>query len=347
MDALEFDTQEIKREIRHSKPFRTKGERRRYFITLFIALALSIGFGCALIFYNNPVPVDSASFIPVTQRRFNAVIAMIIAAICHSLATVSFQTIANNRIIAPSLLGFEALYSAINTSVVFFFGLAGHAAFTGIKSFGIQIVIMIVVSLLLYGTLLTGKRANMQRMLLVGIVLGMGLQSIASFMRRLLTPSEFDILQARLFGSVNNADPEFFPIAIPLVLIAALLLLLRSKHLNLIVLGKECCLNLGINMTRETLYLLTLITILMAVSTALIGPLTFLGFLVACLSYIAVPSYDHKYILPMSIVLGFLVLSASYFMMYHVFNVQGVVSIIIELFGGLAFIIIILRRGKL
>lgn len=49
----------------------------------------------------------------------------------------------------------------------------------------------------------------------------------------------------------------------------------------------------------------------------------------------------------MSIVLGFLVLSASYFMMYHVFNVQGVVSIIIELFGGLAFIIIILRRGKL
>ena len=170
-----------------------------------------------------------------------AIVAMIIAAVCQSLSTVAFQSITNNKVITPSLLGFEALYSAIHTSTMFFFGASAFISFSGIGSFLFQVVVMVLMCLILYGWLLSGKYGNLQLMLLVGVIIGTGLRSFHTFMRRLLAPSEFDILQARLFGSVNNADSAYFPIAIPIVIIAAMLLLAYSKKLNVLSLGKDVC----------------------------------------------------------------------------------------------------------
>ncbi len=72
--------------------------------------------------------------------------------------------------------------------------------------------------MLLYGWLLSGKYGNMQVMLLVGIILGGGLGSVSAFMQRLLTPSEFDVLTAKLFGSISNAEVAYLPLAVPLCL---------------------------------------------------------------------------------------------------------------------------------
>src|SRR5699024_1778827 len=180
-----------------------------------------------------------------------------------------------------------------------------------------------------------------------GVIIGTGLNSVSTFMRRLLAPSEFDILQARLFGSVNNADAEYFPVAIPIVIIVAILLLAFSKRLNVLSLGKNVGTFLGLKYQSEVIFMLILVSILMAISTALVGPLTFYGFLVATLSYQAAPTYDHKYIFPMAIAIGFLIITGAYFIMYHIFDAQGVVSVIIEMFGGIVFLIVILRKGTL
>lgn len=333
--------------ISTSSAFRSTKDRRRYWIllTIFITLGLLAAFG--LLVYNNPVPVTSSSFIPVVRRRMNAILAMLIAATCQSLATIAFQSVTNNRVITPSLLGFEALYTTIQTSTLFFFGVGALISFTGAKAFGIQVVAMVALSLLLYGWLLSGKYGDMQLMLLVGVILGTGLRSVSSFMRRILTPSEFDILQARLFGSVNNADPSDFPIAITLVVIAGVLLLFHASKLTVLSLGKDVAVNLGVRYQSGVIYTLVLVSVLMSVSTALIGPLSFFAFLVATLTYQLTPTFNHKYLFPMALALGFLILAGSYFLMYHVFNAQGVVSIIIEMFGGLIFLLMVFRKGEL
>lgn len=332
---------------RSAKAFRTKKEERRYWILLITLLALGALSSYGLLVYNNPVPVDSPSFIPVVMRRIVALVAMIIAAICHSMATVTFHSITNNRIITPSLLGFEALYSSIHTSTIFFFGAGALIGFTGVGPFLFQVVMMVTMSLILYGWLLSGKYGNLQLMLLVGIIMGAGLNSVSTFMRRLLSPSEFDILQAQLFGSVNHADPEYFPIVIPMVIIVGILLYSYSNKLNLISLGKDVATAFGMKYQPSIIYPLVLVAILMAISTALVGPLTFFGFLVATLAYQAAPTYDHKYVFPMALAIAFLIMTGAYFIMYHVFNAQGVVSVIIELFGGIIFLIVILRKRSL
>ena len=310
---------------------------------------LAAGGLCAfgLLAYNNPMPLGSDAFWLIAQRRANAVTAMAIVAVCQAMATVAFHTVTNNRILTPSIMGFEALYVCINTATIFFLGAVGLSNSRTLGMLLFQMAVMIGLSLLLYSWLLTSRRNNMHAMLLVGIVIGGGLASLSTFMQRMLTPSEFDILTARLFGSVNNAQASYFPVVIPVMLLAATALYLHSRRLNVLSLGRDAALNLGVSHKVHAIYTLILVSVLMSLTTALVGPMTFLGFLVATLAYQFADTYDHRYLFPMATATAFAVLTSAYFVMQHIFRAQGVVSIIIEVVGGVVFLVVILRKGRM
>ena len=326
--------------------FQTSTSKKRYWVILAVLAVIAAASAWGLLAYQNPMEFGTRGYWLIAERRANSVLVMAIVALCQGMATVAFHTVTGNRIITPSIMGFEALYVAIHTSTVYFFGAAGLINARTLDMFILQLVVMVGFTLLLYSWLLTGEN-NMHAMLLIGVVIGGGLASLSTFMQRMLAPSEFDVLTARLFGSVNNADPEYFPLAIPLALGAALLLYVHSRTLNVLALGREPAVNLGVNHRAHAIYVLVLVSVLMAISTALVGPMTFLGFLVATLAYQFADTYDHRYIFPMATLIGFVVLTGSYFVMNHIFYAQGIVSIIIELVGGLVFLAVILRKGTL
>lgn len=320
---------------------------KKYWITLVCVWGLAAALAFSYLAYGNPMDFGTRKFWLIAQRRADALIAMAIVAVCQAMATVSFHTVTNNRILTPSIMGFESLYVAINTATIFFLGASGLNDARTVPTFLMQMGVMVGLSLVLYSWLLTNRKQNMHAMLLVGVVIGGGLGSLSTFMQRMLTPSEFDVLTARLFGSVNNAETEYYPIAIPIVAIATTLLVLNARKLNVISLGADVSTNLGVNHKAHAIYTLILVSLLMATTTALVGPMTFLGFLVATLAYQFADTYDHRYIFPMAVGLAFFVLIAAYFLMQHVFSAQGVVSIIIELVGGSVFLFVIMRKGRL
>ena len=333
--------------MREVGAFQTSQSKRRYWLVVGALVVAALLFTAGLLSWGNPMEFGTRGYWLIAQRRLNSVIAMAVVALCQAVATVAFQTVTNNRIITPSIMGFESLYVAIHTSTVYFLGAAGLNNARTLEMFVVQLVLMVGLSLILYTWLLAGDNPNMHAMLLVGIVLGGGLGSVSTFMQRLLTPSEFDVLTARLFGSVNNADPAYYPLAVPLVLVAAGLMVLNSRRLNVLGLGRDVAVNLGVNHKKQAVFTLVLVSVLMAVSTALVGPMTFLGFLVATLAYQFADTYDHRYVFPMAALLGYCILAGAYFVMNHIFYAQGVVSIIIELVGGLTFLIVVLRKGRL
>jgi iron complex transport system permease protein len=327
--------------------FRTATDRRRYWITLFALASLGLLLAFGILAWDNPLPVGTDGFWRIAQLRATNVLVIAIVVLCQATATVAFQTVTNNRIITPSIMGFEALYVAIQTGAVYFLGAVGVIALQGLPQLGLQIALMVGFSVLLFGWLLSGRYANLHVMLLVGIVIGGGLRSVATFMQRLLTPSEFDVLTARLFGSISNADASYLPVVLPLCLVAAAGVFLCARRLNVLALGGPVAVNLGVNHRREVMTMLFLVSILMATSTALIGPMTFLGFLVAALAYQFAPTHDHRFVLPMALAAGFVVLSGAYFVLKNVFYAEGAVSIIIEAVGGTAFLVVLLRKGRL
>lgn len=332
---------------RKSSSFYNAAAKRHYWLLLIGITALAVTSAFGLLAYKNPMPFGTERFWLIAERRFDAVTAMLLVAICQSLATVAFQTVTNNRIITPSIMGFESLYRVIHTTTVFLFGAVGLANSDTLWMFLLQLALMVGMSLVLYSWLLSSESANIHAMLLVGIVIGGGLGSVAAFMQRMLTPSEFDLLTARLFGSVNNADSNYYPISILLIVCAGGVILLNANKLNVLALGRATTTNLGLNHKRLSVLILVIVSVLMATSTALVGPMTFLGFLVATLTYQLAGTYDHRFLFPLSVSVGFLVLTGAYFIMNHVFYAQGVVSIIIELIGGSVFLVVLLRRGRL
>ena len=111
--------------------------------------------------------------------------------------------------------------------------------------------------------------------------------------------------------------------------------------------GPDVAQNLGVDHRREVMITLFWVAVLMATSTSLVGPLTFLGFLVALLTYQLAGTWDHRYLFPFAALLGFVILGGAYFLLKHVFYAEGAVAIIIELVGGLVFLAVVLRKGTL
>src|SRR5690625_1903148 len=206
--------------LRRSGPLPSTGVRRRYWIVLTGLIVLTAVFALGLVIWDNPMPAGTDGFWRIVGLRGKNVLVMAIVAFCHATATVAFQTVTTNRILTPSIMGFESLYMAVQTAAMYFFGVAGLVSLTGVPQFLLQIGLMVGLAVALYGWLLSGKYGNLHVMLLIGIIIGGGLGSVSTFMQRLLTPSEFDVLTARLFGSMANADADYLPIAVPLCAIA-------------------------------------------------------------------------------------------------------------------------------
>lgn len=335
------------RASRSAGAFVDERHRKKYLalVTLLIVLAVIVTF--ALLGYDNRHPTFSEKWWRISNMRVSAIVVIAVVTFCQSFATVTFHTVTNNRIITPSIMGFESLYVLIQTATVFFFSATHLQTLDGYGGFFLRTGVMVVFAVLLYSWLLSGRFGNIHVMLLVGIILGGGMASISTFMQRLLDPNEFDVLTARLFGNISNAETDLLLAVIPICAVAGVLIYLLSRKLNILGLGAEVATNLGLNHRRLQIVSLTLISVLMAMTTSLVGPMTFLGFLIATIAYTLTDTYDHRLIFPVAWLVGYVVLLSAYFVLRHVFYAGGAVTVIVELVGGLFFLFVVLRKGRL
>ena len=320
---------------------------RRYRAALAILLLLAPAVCYGILAWGNPMPVGSPGFWRIAQVRAASVAVILVVAWCQALATVAFQTITNNRIITPSIMGFESLYRLVQTSIVFFFGITGLTSMNSTGQYLMQVGLMVALAALLYGWMLRNERTNIHQTLLLGIVIGTGLGALSTYMQNLLNPSAFDILSARLIGNISNADVSQLTVATPLALVTGGLLLAMSRTLDVLGLGRDAAIGLGVDHRRNSLVILMLAAVLMAVSTSLVGPMSFLGFLVAMTAYQLSDTHEHRFVLPMAWLVGVVILGGAYFILRHIFYATGSVGIIIEAVGGTFFLIHLLRKGRL
>lgn len=291
--------------------------------------------------------VGSRGFWLVVSMRVGSVMTIVVVAAAQSTATVLFHTATGNRILTPSIMGFDALYVLIQTSLAFFLGAQALSATDGIPKVLLQSAVMIAFATLLYGWLFGGRRGSLHVTLLVGLILGAGFGTLSSFMQRMLVPTDFDILSARLFGNISNANVGYLPVAS--AIIGAVLVIVHAMRfrLDVLALGRDTSIGLGLAHKRQVIAVLVLVAVLVSVSTTLIGPMTFFGFIVATLSYQLAGAHEHRRVLPFAFLLGTAILLGAYFVLHHLFRAAGLVTVIIEFVGGSAFVILLLRKGKM
>ncbi|MFJ3958027.1 iron chelate uptake ABC transporter family permease subunit [Arthrobacter sp. NPDC090010] len=286
------------------------------------------------------------SFWFALDARLSMLAAMVIAAFTQGVGTVVFHTITGNRILTPSIMGLDSLYTLSQTLMVFVFGGAAVAQQEGIGKVLAQTALMVVFATVLYRWLFSGKNGSLYILLLVGVVFGLAFDSIAVFVQRMLNPTDHDLLSAKLFGRMGDVNASHLPVAFGVCAVVGAILWLRRYRLDVLLLGRDTAQGLGVDHRRELTLMLVLVSVMVAFSTALVGPMTFFGFVVATLAYQVAGSHEHRFVMPMAFLLGLFTLVAGQFIMQHVFYAAGFLTVIIEFLGGIVFLVLLLRKGR-
>ena len=270
--------------------------------------------------------------------RGKKVAAFLLVALATGIATVSFQTLTQNQFLTPNILGLDSLYVLIQTLLFFFVGGVNMLSQEQTSTFLISIFLMALLSLLLANVLLKQQQNNLFILLMLGMILGTLFSSTSNFLQVIMDPNEYDLLQGRLFASFSNINTTHLGLAAGIILLGSLVLLAANRYLDVLHLGDDQATNLGIPLKKFQILILFLVSLLTGTATALVGPITFLGFIVANISYQLMPTYRHSYLFPTAVLLGIIFLVGSQFLVEQVFQLKTTVSVVTQFVGGLYFI---------
>ncbi|GIQ68756.1 iron ABC transporter permease [Xylanibacillus composti] len=279
----------------------------------------------------------------VLPRRGKKILAIVLTGSAIAFSTVIFQTITNNRILTPSIIGLDALYMLIQTVIVFTAGSTTLVMMNKNLHFAISVGLMVLFAGVLYKILFRGEGRNLYFLLLIGIIFGTFFSSISSFMQMIIDPNEFLVLQNRMFASFNNVNTDLLMISGIVLLAIAVYFVRFAKYLDAISLGRDHAVNLGIPYDLVVKRMLMMVAVLVSVSTALVGPITFLGLLVANVAYQYHGTHKHKILIPGAILISIVALVGGQLIVERVFTFSTTLSVIINFIGGVYFIYLLLK----
>lgn len=313
-------------------------DRRRGLMLAGLALLLA---GVSALWMVQGLGAGNRGFI--LSLRATKLAALITVAVAIGVATVLFQTVAANRVLTPSIMGFDALYVLMQTLMVVILGNAGFAGLPAGLKFGADVGVMTALSVALFGTLLVRGARDIPRMILTGVILGVLFRSVSGFLGRVLDPNEFAVVQSVSFASFNRVDAALLPVAGVLTAGAVLTALRLAPQLDVLALGREPAVSLGLRHRRLVMATLALVAMLVSVSTALVGPVAFFGLIVAGLAHGALPGARHAGLIPAAGLIAAILLVGGQWLFERVLGQAATLSVVVEFAGGLFFLYLLLK----
>ncbi|EOH4414957.1 iron chelate uptake ABC transporter family permease subunit [Campylobacter coli] len=280
------------------------------------------------------------------KNRSLQIAAIVIVAICIAVSTVIFQTLCNNKILTPAIIGLDSLYMLLQSALVFSLGSANLSVYRNDINFLITLACMVVFSLGLYKILFSSDK-SIYLIMLLGLIFGTLFSTLSSFFEILIDPDEFMIIQGRMFASFDNVAFDVLALAYIVTLLSFIWIFRYMKFLDPLSLGKDLSINLGINYQKISKHLMIIIAILTSISTALVGPITFLGLLVVNITYELFKTAKHSILLLACILISILALLGGVFFVSRIFDYNTTISVIINFLGGIYFIYLVLKGNKL
>ena len=290
--------------------------------------------------------ISTHAILRITQRRSLHLIAMIVSSTLIAFASLSFQTLTQNRILTPSVLGFDSIFSATQTFVLFIFGANSILLSNPYINFTLTSLIMILVSLIVYGYLLKKYSKNIAFLLLFGLVISTLLRSSSNFLQILMNPDEFQSLVSLTTVSISNIDTKLILYTLPFMLVIIVLFYRKSNQYDVMALGRDSALSLGLDYDKTQRSTLIYLSSAIAISTALIGPVTFLGLIAVNSAKELLKSYKHTQLFMTSSLLSIVLLILGQLIIEQIGYITSV-TVLLNLVGGIYLIYLILKEGQL
>lgn len=296
------------------------------------------------------IPTKNSSTVSnfILQRRFLKLLVMVIVSCAIPISTISFQTVVQNRFLTPGVLGIESLFVFIQSGLYYFESLVGVKVEQSVIIYSVTIAIQIGLLLLLMNASKGMMLSNFKVLLLLTMAFSMLLRNASTFLQVLMDPNEFDKLQSSLYPSFQkmNAQPMMIGVAIG-IFVLLMMVFYRIRHqLDALHLGVDGAKMLGINTKRLSNVVIVIVIIMSSLSTILVGPLQFLGFMIANLTYQLTKEYKHGVLWLFSAVLGLVIVLAAQLIVERIFLLTIPISVFIEGIGGVLYLILLVKGEK-
>ena len=290
------------------------------------------------------IGVNSINFKYALYRRIPKIYAMILTGGAIGFSSLIFQTVTNNRILTPSILGIDSLYVLLQTTVVFLLGSSSAIMSNGNINFIISIVAMLLFSSLMYKFIFKKGSKNIFTLLLVGVVCGTLFESLTTFMQVLIDPVEFQMVQDKMQASFNNIKTDLLFISSIVIIVCIGYVYDYLKILDVMALGRDEAINLGVDYDKMVKKILVVVVLLTSVATALVGPITFLGLLVVNIARQLIATYKHSILGIATILISTIALIGGQLLVEHLMDFGVSVSVIINFVGGIYFIYLVMKE---
>lgn len=282
----------------------------------------------------------------IIPKRLSRLAAIAIGGVCVAVSSIVFQTIAGNRILTPAVMGYEAVYLLLQSLLILVMGMHSLVLLGQNGNFVLSIALMLAYSWAIHYWLFKDGRNNVYFLLLLGFVLTMVIGTFTQFIQLRISPGEFAILQGFSQASFNKAQPEQLLYSALLAGAACVAIVKTLPALDVLALGREQAMSLGVDYRRMVQLQLALIAVLVAVSTSLLGPTAFMGIFVANTTYALARTGRHRVTLPLGCAIAIAIFLVAQLLVEHVFNYRTTVGILVNLVCGAYFLALMVRtRG--
>ena len=325
-----------------AKPYRTSAQKAN--IRNLIILTVIVVAVCGVYLLINSYLEKPKLFQYVLSLRIPTLVVMLIASFAIGSASIIFQSIINNRIVTPCLLGMNSMYTLVHTAVVFVVGSGSVIATNSNLSFAVDLIVMSVAATFVYSYMFQKTGNNVLYVLLIGTVLSSFFGSIQSTMIRVMDPNEYDTLLTTLVADFNNVNVEVIGFSLTLLVLLVIFLWKDLKLLDVITLGEDQAINLGVDYDRTVRRLLLGVVLCIAIATAMVGPISFLGLIIANLARQLLKTHKHSHLIIGSALMGMLAIIAGQIVSQHIFSYAVPISTFITIGGGIYFLYLLLFK---
>lgn len=303
---------------------------------VWLALAvLAVGF----VLYDSGYDLDY-----VIPKRLARLAAMLIGGVCIAWSSIAFQTVAGNRILTPAIMGYEAIYLLLQALLMLLMGTQSLVLLGPNGNFFSAVLSMLVYSWALHRWLFRDGRNDVHFLLLLGLVLTLVIGTITQFVQLRISPGEFSVLLSFSQTSFNRSEPMQLLISAMLVAALGVAGARSLPTLDVLALGRDQAIALGVDYQRAVRLQLALIAVLVAVSTSLLGPTAFMGIFVANTTYALTRSFRHRVTLPIGCAIAAGIFILAQFAVEHWFNYRTTVGILVNLVCGAWFLALMMHQ---
>lgn len=319
---------------------------------IFLTFVISLHLGSS-----NTTPIDvirtliglgtKSQELVIFKLRLPRIIMAVLVGAALAIAGVILQAVTKNDLADSGILGINS--GAALFVVMYMYFLNGNV-YEGMSNFTIYTMPIVALLGALFGAFLIyilawNKGINSSRLLLIGIGINTAFLALLTVFQLKFTTQEFNRVIAWTNGSIWGATWKYVYIIAPFVIIFGLIAFYKSRSLDVLNLGDDVAIGLGVDAEKERRNLIVVAVILAGVATSVAGSIAFLGLISPHIARKLIgPS--HKSLIPISVLVGAFILLISDTIARNLFApLEMPVGLVVSVIGVPYFIYLMIKTN--